>query len=228
MSMPEVEMPLVLSPELAGTLMTPEEFDAIDEADADHVYELIHGVLVVSPPPLEMERGPNELLGYLLLLYRQQHALGKALDWTLPENYVKTPGSRRRCDRAIWAGLGRVPRPRQDTPSIVVEFLSAGKRSRRRDYEEKRIEYLAAGVAEYWLFDCFRRVLTVFRTTRRGPTTVVVHEGRSYQTAVLPGFELAVAQVLAVADMFEPAAPDQKALKRKRGKRIGRRPGPAG
>ena len=55
--------PLVLGPELAGTLMTPDEFDAVEECDELYCYELIHGVLVVTPPPAEGQRGPNDLLG---------------------------------------------------------------------------------------------------------------------------------------------------------------------
>jgi hypothetical protein len=41
-------------------LLTPEEFDA---AEIDHdlyIYELIRGVLIVSPRPSESERDPNE------------------------------------------------------------------------------------------------------------------------------------------------------------------------
>src|SRR5260370_18690252 len=147
----EVETPLVLGPELAGTLMTPEEFDDAKEWDEDYVYELIHGVLVVAPPPLEAERGPNDVLGFLLRFYRQEHRSGPTLDDTLPEQYVRTRDSRRRADRVIWAGLGRQPDPRRDPPTIVVEFVSAGKRSRRRDYLEKRKEYLAAGRAGNWI-----------------------------------------------------------------------------
>jgi Uma2 family endonuclease len=173
MSTAEVETPIVLGPELAGTLMTPEEFDAAEECDDAYVYELIHGVLVVAPPPLEAERGPNDELGFLLRLYRHGHGRGASLDDTLPEQYVRTRDSRRRADRVIWAGLGRQPDPRRDTPTIVVEFVSAGKRSRRRDYLEKRREYLAAGVAEYWIIDRFRRVLTVYRA--RKPQVVIVN-----------------------------------------------------
>ena len=62
-------------------------------------------------------------------------------------------------DRIIWAGLGRQPKPRRDIPTIAIEFVSASKRERRRDYAEKRKEYLAAGVVEYWLFDRFERGL---------------------------------------------------------------------
>ena len=70
---------LVLGPGLAGTLMTCDEFDAADEVDEDFTYELIHGVLVMSPPPVEEERGPNEELGVLLHLYKMQHPQGGAL-----------------------------------------------------------------------------------------------------------------------------------------------------
>ena len=94
MSVVEIEQPeetrLVLGPELAGTLMTPDEFHDADEVDEDFRYELIHGVLVVTPPPLEEERGPNEELGVLLHLYRMQHPQGSALDDTLSEQHVST------------------------------------------------------------------------------------------------------------------------------------------
>ena len=63
----------------------------------------------------------------------------------------------------IWAGLGRAPNPRKDVPTIVVEFVSEGKRNRVRDYREKRAEYLAAGVREYWIIDRFRRTQTICR-----------------------------------------------------------------
>jgi hypothetical protein len=60
----EPEAPaLILGPRLAGTLMAAEEFDAALEADEGFSYELIHGVFIVTPPPLEEERGPNEELG---------------------------------------------------------------------------------------------------------------------------------------------------------------------
>src|SRR5437660_1787336 len=54
-----VESKLVLRPELNGAQMTTKEFDAADIDDELHVYELINGVLIVSPPPLEEERDPN-------------------------------------------------------------------------------------------------------------------------------------------------------------------------
>jgi Uma2 family endonuclease len=194
------DAPPVLGLELAGTRMTPEEFDAVEEWDEDYRYELIHGILVVTPVPLPQETGPNERLGQWLLNYRDQHPQGSSLDYTLMEQYVRTGDSRRRADRLIWAGLGRLPRVKEDVPTIVVEFVSAGKRDRHRDYVEKRAEYLAIGVREYWIVDRFRRTLTVCRPDLED---LVVPEAGTYRPDLLPGFELLLAPLLAAADLWE-------------------------
>jgi Uma2 family endonuclease len=202
MSSAETKAPVVLGPELAGTLMTPQEFDAVEEADENYVYELINGVLIVSPPPLAGERGPNQDLGHLLLLYQDQHPRGSSLDATLPEHLIRTRSSRRRADRVIWAGLGRQPDPRRDKPTIAVEFVSKGKRNRQRDYLEKKKEFLAAGIAEYWVIDCFRRILTVYRKVK---AELVVTENKIHSTPLLPGFVLPLARILEIADRWERA-----------------------
>lgn len=194
---------LVLYPELAGTRITPAEFDAAEQLDEWHNYELVRGVLVVTPPVSEGERGPNDELGYLLRVYRDSHPKGAALNETLPEHLIRTPHSRRRADRVIWAGLGRKPNFVRDLPQIAIEFVSEGKRSFQRDYDDKREEYLAAGLVEYWIIDRFRRVMTVVRAGRRKPKEILVHEHEAYQTPLLPGFELPLTKLLTVADEME-------------------------
>jgi Uma2 family endonuclease len=180
--------------------MTPEEFDAITEYDENYHYELIRGVLVaISLPPPE-ETGSNELLGRLLLNYQEDHPQGSALDYTLPQQYVRTRTSRRLADRLIWTDLGRAPNVRRDLPTIAVEFVSAGRRNRQRDYVDKRREYLEAGIAEYWIFDRFRRTLTVVHNRPAGPEEQVIPEHGTYQSALLPGFEVPLARLLAAAD----------------------------
>jgi len=201
---PAFEM-LILSPELAGTLMSPDEFDSVEDWDDDYTYELINGVLVVTPPVSDRERGPNDELGYLLRTYRDNHPKGHCLDFTLFESLVCTPNNRRRADRVIWVGLGRTPNPTRDIPTIAVEFVSEGKRNRRRDYLAKREEYMATGVREYWIFDRFRRILTVVRPNE---PDVIVKETETYRTPLLPGFELPLHKLLSVADSLEQAASD--------------------
>jgi Uma2 family endonuclease len=73
-----------------------------------------------------------------------------------------------------------------------------------RDYEEKRDEYLAAGVKEYWIIDRFRRVMTVYRKGLTGPTYEIVTAAETYQTNLLPGFALPLSRLLAKADRWRP------------------------
>ena len=198
-----ITTPLVLGLEQNGIVMSTDEFDAVTEYDDLYNYELIHGVLVVNPIPLPQERGPNQELGHQLLKYQDDHPNGKALDDTLEEEYVRTSDSRRRADRVIWTGLGRQPNLETDVPTIVVEFVSAGRRSRQRDYIEKRREYEAAGVQEYWIIDRFRRTLTVYGKQVSPAGERVVAEIESYFTPLLPGFELPLSRLLQAADAWK-------------------------
>lgn len=201
MSVIAQEIPrLHLDAHSCGVSLTPAEFDAA-EFEEGWRYELIHGVLVVSPPPLRKERDPNEELGRWLRNYQEGHPQGGALDATFPEETVVTPTDRRRADRVIYAGLGRDPLE-GEVPAIIAEFVSAGKRSLLRDYEEKRDEYLAAGVREYWIIDRFARCLTVCRPLDSGYSQQVVREGETYVTTLLPGFELRLDELLQRADRW--------------------------
>jgi Uma2 family endonuclease len=198
MAMLTTKRPRVFGPDSAGTFMTPAEFDGAEFLEGWR-YELINGVLVVSPFPVENERDPNEELGHLLRTYAETHPQGSSLNGTVYEQTVKGTANRRRADRAIWAGLGRKPR-RGERPTILVEFVSAGKRDRQRDYEEKRGEYRAIDVKEYWIIDRFERTLTAY--VRRGTRVQkrVVKENQVYTTDLLPGFELPLARLFALAD----------------------------
>ncbi len=193
--------------------MTPGEFDAIPARrfKQGYRYELINGVLIVTPPVSDAEAGPNDELGHLLRTYKESHPQGGSLDSTMPERTAPGTPNRRRCDRAIWTGLGRVPDSAKDIPSIVVELVSAQRRDAVRDYELKRDEYMAAGVGEYWIIDRFRRIMTVHRKDASGPVSLVVKETESYQTKLLPGFELPLSRLLTAAD--ELSLPHKKPRK---------------
>jgi Uma2 family endonuclease len=185
--------------------MTPEEFDATPPARfvPGYRYEIINGVLVVSPYPGPGERSPNDYLGYLLIQYREGHPEGSVIDDTLPEQTVAAT-NRRRADRVVWIGLGRKPDEINDVPAIVIEFVSKRRRDALRDYELKRDEYLAAGVQQYWIIDRFRRVMIVYRKGLAGPTYDLVTETQTYQTELLPGFVLPLARLLEKADRWRP------------------------
>ncbi len=195
-----------LGPRDAGIPLTLDEFEAAEFVLGPR-YELIHGVLVVSPAPLEEERDANEELGRWLRNYQEFHPQGAALDLTLHEHNLRTKTNNRRCDRAIWTGLGRLPRTRgapakRDPPAIVVEFPSSRPADQRRDYDEKTIEYRDIKVQEYWIIDRFRRNATIYRWRGKRWVKQVVKENDVYQTPLLPGFELPLAKLLAVSDKY--------------------------
>jgi Uma2 family endonuclease len=190
----------------SGILMTPEEFDELPDYALIRWlrYELINGVLVVTPPQVNAELDPNEELGHLVWYFKEHHPQGSIVDVNLPKQTIYFTSNRRRADRAIWTGLGRIPDVEKDVPSIIVEFVSVSKRDHIRDYETKRGEYLGIGVREYWIIDRFQRIMTVYRNLPEGVATLIIKEADSYQTDLLPGFQLPLARLLARADDWTP------------------------
>jgi Uma2 family endonuclease len=120
----------------------------------------------------------------------------------LSEHTVKTGKNRRRADRVLWVGLGRKPR-RGEKPTIVAEFVWAGRRDRQRDYEEKRDEYMAMGVGEYWVFDRFERRMTVYFRKDSKVKKRVLRDHQTYKTELLPGFELPLLRLFALTNPWQ-------------------------
>jgi len=197
--------PVTFGPEHNGILMSPQEFDRADFDDFWN-FELIKGVLVVTPIPLEEEADPNDELGHMLLQYRDAHPLGDHLNGTLAERYVKSGAHRRKPDRVIWASLGRSPK-RGERPTIVVEFVSRRKRDRDRDYRVKCDEYMHAGVKEYWIIDRFERTMTVVSRAQGKIRKHVVTEMQSYESKQLPGFVLSLQRLFARSDGWAKEKP---------------------
>ena len=55
---------------------------------------------------------------------------------------------------------------------------------------------------EYWVIDRFRRTLTVFSFSGEVDQERVILEKQSYETPLLPGFELPLARLLTLADRW--------------------------
>ncbi len=191
---------LRLGPRSAGLLLTTDEFDRARFVDGWR-YELINEVLVVSPIPSRNERDPNEELGHWLRNYQESHPQGSALDATLAEETIETKKNRRRADRVIWAGLGRLPEP-NETPTIIIELVSKGKINQERDYVAKRAEYREIGVKEYWIIDRFSKTLTVCLFATDRDQELVFAANQTYSTALLPGYELPLSRLLELAERW--------------------------
>ena len=55
-------------------------------------------------------------------------------------------------------------------------------------------------MVEYWVIDRFRRTMTVYRNPPRGRPSRSLPRMSVYRTDLLPGFELPLARLMAVAD----------------------------
>lgn len=73
--------------------------------------------------------------------------------------------------------------------------------SRDRDLKEKRTEYAAAGIKEYWIVDPQQRQITVLRlATGQYTAQGVFGIGEEAPSNLLAGFSLSVADVFAAAN----------------------------
>lgn len=81
---------------------------------------------------------------------------------------------------------------------IVIEVVSP--ESRRRDYEEKRDEYLGFGVREYWIVDVEQRMVVQLRRSGQRWIEKTVRPPKTCRTRLLPVFELSLAAVFAATD----------------------------
>ncbi|MEM1061441.1 MAG: Uma2 family endonuclease [Planctomycetota bacterium] len=192
--------PVYLDRSSSGMLMTPDEYDAVTDWDRDYRFELIRGVIAVSPAPAIGSRYPSDWFAAVLRAYSRTETGKTVMPITVSEHDLEPPNGRRRADRVIWCGLGRMPDFKRDVPQIAIEFVSETTRDRHRDFVEKRREYLELGVREYWIVDRFGRSLTVC-TTPAGETGVtVVRAAGVYRTDLLPGFELKFDELLGEID----------------------------
>jgi Uma2 family endonuclease len=73
------------------------------------------------------------------------------------------------------------------------------------DYETKRDEYRAIKVKQYWIIDRFMHTMTVFSRVKGKDCVTVVEGDKVYTTSLLPGFELPLAQLFALAKRWSDA-----------------------
>ncbi|MCI0740924.1 MAG: Uma2 family endonuclease, partial [Gemmataceae bacterium] len=79
-------------------------------------------------------------------------------------------------------------------PEIVIEVVSLG--AELRDLVEKREEYLALGIKEYWIVDPAKGQILVLRRSRGKWSEMTLSAGDHYETKLLPGFRLDCGAVL--------------------------------
>jgi Uma2 family endonuclease len=177
--------------------MSLKDFDHA-EVQEGYLYELSRGVITVSDVPNKKHMDLTYGIKEEVIAYKLSHPgiIHRVLSGSECKLLLADLESERHPDLSIY----KTPPPAEDDfwstwiPELVVEVVSLA--SVQRDYEEKREEYLAFGVKEYWIVDPDRQemlVLTRFRGKWRDRT---VQPGEIYESKLFPGFQFDLAKVL--------------------------------
>ncbi len=172
------------------------------EASPGYLYELARGVVQVVDVPGGIQAEITAFIQRKLDRYWDDHLDRITLIAGGSDCRIEAPDlvSERHPDRAVYLS----PRPAKDppwadwVPEIAIEVVSRG--GEHRDYHDKREDYLAAGVQEYWIVDPQKR--TMLALIRRGDHwhEQLVSERDPYHTEHLPRFELVLKDIFSLLD----------------------------
>ena len=160
-------------------------------------YELINGVVILSPSPTPRHQSVLFEVSTQLGVFLHAHAIGRAYpetDVRLDDDLVYRPDIvflRAERVRDNWECIS-VP------PDLVVEIVSPQYRA--FDTETKKSDYERFGVAEYWLIDPDRDEIKFYRL-EDGKYREVGPTGDRFASEVIAGFEL---DLPALRRSFEP------------------------
>jgi len=166
--------------------------------EAEQRIEYVNGCLVFLPPGTRSHQQILQWLFIQLHHFGRKSSLGDAL---LSGYKVRTVDVAYRLPDVMF--LKRERRTCQEFAfgaDVCIEILSGGPADRRRDLEEKRTEYAAAGIPEYWIVDPETKTTTVL--TLDGPVYRVHGEfkpGDKATSVLLPGFTVDVRECFAAA-----------------------------
>lgn len=139
---------------------TPEMVRALP--DDGNRYELIDGMLLVTPSPILLHQRAVSQLARTLEPYVERRALGEVL--TSPADLTLAPDTIVQPDVFVAPLVdGALPRQWTDVRGLLlaVEVLSPG--SRRHDRVTKRAFYARVGIPEYWIVDLDARAVERWR-----------------------------------------------------------------
>ena len=177
-----------------GLRMTADEYLQLPQDG--HRYELVDGVVLVSPSSTPRHQAIVAEILYQLASYLRDHPVGMAL----PEVDIrlgKGPAGGDLVYRpdAVFIRrehLAQIEDRIETVPDLVVEVVSQS--SGRYDRETKKDDYERHGVLEYWLVDMEQETLVCYRLVG-GRYVKVERLGDTLTSQAVPGFTLDLARV---------------------------------
>ena len=176
---------------------TLEEFWELPEPKDGSRYELIAGVLYMSPPPNFTHDFSSLTLNRIFILHLDKIGdrglvfIPRAALWTSPATYVE-PDLFYLSEET----LKRVDPKKRDTADLVVEIISPS--TAIYDRNTKADTYAALGVRELWLVDPANKIIEVRNLneeTKSYDPGRVFKRGERVKSEMLLNFSLSVTQI---------------------------------
>lgn len=159
--------------------------------------ELVDGSIEVPAMPTKTHQQIVHALLALLLDFLRANRAGDAV--AAPYRMRLREATFREPDIVVYTAehLDRFGERYGGPADLVVEVVSDDAASRIRDYEDKRHDYAAAGVPEYWIVDPVAGQVTVLGLSSDGYAVLGEHGlDAEVSSRVLPGFRVAVGGLL--------------------------------
>ncbi|MEZ2229905.1 MAG: Uma2 family endonuclease [Microcoleus sp.] len=174
--------------------------------NTDNRYELIDGELIALPPESE----PNNFIANYLFFYLASSGLVplrliKTHNCEVQVAVLRSGDAANRYPDLIILEPEHIPLTANRLtitfdmlpPRLVVEVVSPGRVGRDRDYERKRAQYAARGIAEYWAIDPIQQVVTVLWLEEGQYVEVgVFRDGEAIVSPMFAQLSLTVQQIL--------------------------------
>ena len=174
--------------------------------DTGQRYELIDGELIALPPESE----PNNFIANYLFFYLASSGLVplrliKTHNCEVQVAVLRSGDAANRYPDLIILEPEHIPLTATRLtitfdmlpPRLVMEVVSPGRVGRDRDYDRKRAQYAARGIAEYWAIDPIEQVVTVLRLEDGQYVEVgVFRDGEAIVSPMFPQLSLTVQQIL--------------------------------
>ncbi len=148
--------------------LTAEDLEAIRDVEDGHRYELIDGVLLVTPSPVPRHQ---RAVGQLFLAVTRDVPPGYEV-FTAPLDIRMGPDTVVQPDVLVAATASVTERRIEGPPVLAVEVLSPSTRD--FDLGTKLLRYQRAGTAAYWVIDPHEPSLRAWEL-RAGTYTEVAH-----------------------------------------------------
>jgi Uma2 family endonuclease len=177
-----------------GMRLTAEEYYELEDDGCR--YELIDGVVCMTPSPIRKHGLVSSEIAVQLGIYLKKYPVGEfAKDIDVLLGKGPRGGDLIYRPDIMFFRSGRVPDDAERyelVPDLVVEVASVS--TRRFDRETKKADYERLGVSEYWIIDPRRKTMTFYRL-EQGRYVEVLPDSDGFASTAVPGFTLDLAEV---------------------------------